>query len=44
MLLLAGNDGYWLYSFNDISATNPNPPALHGSATDYWTAVDSVNQ
>ncbi|MFH2005269.1 MAG: hypothetical protein ABI333_01655 [bacterium] len=42
--LAQGNDGYWYYSFNDFSLTNPNPPTLHGPGVDYWAAVDEANE
>ena len=38
-----GNEGYWFEDFNDISATNPDPPKLHGKPVDYWAAIDVVN-
>lgn len=41
--LATGNDGYWYFMYNDFSATNPAPPALHGSGEDYWAAVDGAN-
>jgi hypothetical protein len=39
----AGNDGYWYFTWNDFSASNPAPPALHGDSAAYWDAVDAAN-
>lgn len=39
----AGNDGYWYFTWNDFSVTNPDPPAMHGSQAEYWDAVDAAN-
>ncbi|MBI4699940.1 MAG: hypothetical protein HY744_02035 [Deltaproteobacteria bacterium] len=41
--LAQGNDGYWYFMFNDFSATNAQPPALHGKSAEYWAAVDAAN-
>ncbi len=41
--LANGNDGYWYFTFNDFSATNPSPPKQHGSSAEYWNAVDAAN-
>ena len=41
--LAEGNDGYWYFTFNDFSATNPTPPELHGDSREYWRAVDGAN-
>ncbi len=41
--LARGNDGYWYFTFNDFSSTNPAPPDHHGTPAEYWTAVDEAN-
>jgi len=41
--LAIGNDGYWYFTFNDFSATNPAPPDLHGTTAEYWSALDEAN-
>ncbi len=41
--LATGNDGYWYFMFNDFSATNGAPPAMHGSSAAYWDAVDEAH-
>ncbi|MBW2453352.1 MAG: hypothetical protein JRI68_02525 [Deltaproteobacteria bacterium] len=41
--LATGNDGYWYFTFNDFSSTNPTPPDLHGTAAEYWYALDEAN-
>ena len=38
-----GTDGYWYYPFNEISASNPDPPPLHGDLSDYWNVIDQAN-
>lgn len=42
--LAQGNDGYWYFTFNDFSSTNPDPPALHGDQGAYWGAVRRANE
>ncbi len=39
----AGNDGYWYFTWNDFSVTNPAPPDMHGGPAEYWDAVDAAN-
>ncbi len=41
--LATGTDGYWYFTFNDLSLTNPDPPALHGQTNDYWVAITAAN-
>lgn len=41
--LARGNDGYWYFTFNDFSVTNPDPPPLHRDGDEYWEAVDEAN-
>jgi hypothetical protein len=41
--LAAGTDGYWYFTFNDFSSTNPDPPEMHGDSGEYWTALDDAN-
>ena len=41
--LATGTDGYWYFTFNDLSTTNPAPPALHGSTNEYWAAITAAN-
>jgi hypothetical protein len=41
--LATATDGYWYFTFNDFSSTNPDPPDLHGDPTEYWEALDNAN-
>ncbi len=41
--LARGTDGYWYFTFNDLSLTNPDPPALHGDGNEYWVAITAAN-
>jgi hypothetical protein len=41
--LATATDGYWFFTFNDFSATNPDPPDMHGDSSEYWAAVDEAN-
>jgi len=41
--LATGTDGYWYFTFNDFSATNPDPPDMHGDSSEYWEALDNAN-
>ena len=41
--LARGTDGYWYFTFNDLSLTNPEPPGLHGQTNEYWVAITAAN-
>ena len=41
--LATANDGYWIFPFNEISLTHPDPPLLHGTGQAYWNALDQAN-
>lgn len=41
--LATGTDGYWYFTFNDLSLTNPTPPDLHGQMNEYWVAITAAN-
>jgi hypothetical protein len=41
--LATSNDGYWYFTFNDFSSTNPEPPEMHGGSQEYWDAVDQAH-
>lgn len=44
LALSGGGDGYFLRTFDELSAAYPTPAGLHGAASEYWSAIDAAHE